>query len=171
MKIHVASKNPVKIKAVEETLVDYPLFRDAKVIGVDVGSGVSEQPKSLEETVQGAVNRAIECFKGNSYGFGIESGLMEVPHTKTGKMDFCACVIYDGKQTHLGLSCAFEFPRKIAKMVHELGIDANEAFYRCGLTTNRKVGSSEGAISLLTKGRISRKEYSKLPRAEARGVQ
>jgi len=161
MKIHVASKNPVKVKAVEETLVDYPLFRDAKVIGVESSSGVSEQPKSLEETVQGAVNRAIECLKGSSYGFGIESGLMEVPHTKTGKMDFCACAIYDGAQIHLGLSNAFEFPPAVTKMIHEQGIDANEALYRCGITTDRKVGSSEGAISILTKGRLTRKEYTK----------
>jgi len=45
-------------------------------------------------------------------------------------------------------------------LIHKEGIDANEAFYRCGLTSDRKIGSSQGAIGLLTKGRISRKYSS-----------
>ena len=78
-----------------------------------------------------------------------------------GNMDFCVCAIYDGKDYHLGLSCAFEFPKKVTQMIHEEGIDANEAFYRLGLTADRKIGSSEGAIGMLTKGRMSRKDYTK----------
>ena len=70
-------------------------------------------------------------------------------------------MIYDGENYHLGLSCAFEFPPKVTQMIYEQDIDANEAFYRCGLTTDRKIGSSEGAIGLLTRGRISRKDYTK----------
>lgn len=161
MKINVASKNPVKVEAVREILVDYPDFRDYDVCGIETNSGVSEQPKSLEETVQGAINRARAVFNGSVYSFGIESGLMLVPQTKTGSMDFCACAIYDGDNYNLGLSCAFEFPTKVTQMIHDDGIDANEAFYRLGLTTNKKIGSSEGAIGMLTKGRMSRKDYTK----------
>lgn len=161
MIINVASKNPVKVEAVRETLREYKDLAQYKVVGIETNSGVSEQPKSLDETVQGAINRAKAAYKKCVYSFGIESGLMGVPQTKTGNMDFCACAIYDGKNFHLGLSCAFEFPTKVTQMIHEQGIDANEAFYRCGLTTDRKIGSSEGAIGMLTRGRMSRKDYTK----------
>lgn len=161
MNINVASKNPVKVEAVKEVLVGYSDLANYKVIGIETNPGVSEQPKSLEETIQGAINRAKFVFNDCIYSFGIESGLMTVPQTKTGNMDFCACAIYDGKNCHLGLSCAFEFPTKVTQMIHEQGIDANEAFYRCGLTQHRKIGSSEGAIGMLTKGRMSRKDYTK----------
>lgn len=161
MKIIVASKNPIKVEAVKEILRDYPDLSCYEVIGIETNSGVSKQPKSLEETVQGAINRARTAFNNCIYSFGIESGLMVVPRTRTGSMDFCACAIYDGKNYHLGLSCAFEFPIKVTQMIHEQGIDANEAFYKCGLTTNEKIGLSEGAIGILTKGRMSRKDYTK----------
>mgnify|MGYP001570777324 CR=1 FL=1 len=161
MRINIASKNPIKIEAVRETLVSYPDLANYEIVGIETNSGVNEQPKSLEETVQGAISRAKAVFNGCIYSFGIESGLMAVPQTKTGSMDFCVCAIYDGKNYHLGLSCAFEFPTKVTQMIHEDGIDANEAFYRCGLTSNRKIGSSEGAIGMLTRGRMSRKDYTK----------
>ncbi len=161
MKVVVASENRVKVSAAEETLKEYSMFSDAEISCVSADSGVSPQPKSLEETVQGAMNRAERSFKDCDYSIGIESGLMEVPHTKSGSMDFCACSIYDGKEHNIGLSCAFEFPKKVTEMIHGLGIDANDAFYKAGLTKDKKIGSSEGAIGLLTKGRVTRKEYTK----------
>ncbi len=161
MKINVASKNPVKVEAVREILQNYPDLAHYEIIGINTESGVSEQPKSLEETVQGATNRARAVFNDCVYSFGIESVLMKVPQTKTGSMDFCVCAIYDGVQHHLGLSCAFEFPIKINQMIHELYIDANEAVYRCGLTRDKKIGSSGGIIGILTKGRMTRKDYTK----------
>lgn len=161
MKVKIASKNPVKIDAVKEVIQGYKLFSGAVLESVDVPSKVSKQPKSLEETVQGAMNRAKSAFNYCAYSFGIESGLMRVPYIKTESMNFCVCAIYDGAQYHLGLSCAFEFPIKVVQMVHELGIDVNEAFYRCGLTKDKKIGSSEGAIGILTRGRITRKDYTK----------
>src|SRR5574342_3631 len=109
MKINVGSKNEIKVSAVKETVSNYSIISDAEISGMEVPSGVSEQPKSLEETVQGAINRAKGAFNGCDLSFGIESGIMQVPKTKTGYMDFCACAIYDGKDMHLGLSSAFEF--------------------------------------------------------------
>ncbi len=161
MNVYVGSKNPVKVNAVREVIADYPMLRECDVFGIDADSGVSEQPRNLDETLMGAMNRAKRAFMRESYSFGIESGLMVVPYTKTGKMDLTACAIYDGQEFHLGLSSAFEFPIEVTRMIHENGIDANEAFFRCGLTADRKVGSSEGGIGLLTKGRVTRSDYTK----------
>ena len=143
MRVNVASRNPIKIEAVREVLTHSEMFSKYDIVSLKVDSGVSEQPLSLEETVDGAINRAVSVFRNCDYSIGIESGLMSVPRTKTGKMDFCVCAIYDGRQNHLGLSCAFEFPILVIKLIHEEEIDANEACYRLGLSSNPKIGSAE----------------------------
>ena len=126
-----------------------------------VDSKISEQPKSLEETIRGAMNRAKSSFQDCTYSFGIESGLMQVPYSQTGSMDFCACAIYDGENHFLGLSCAFECPPAVMRLVHEEGLDLNNACYKAGLTNDPKIGNSEGIIGILTNGRVTRKEYTK----------
>ena len=35
-----------------------------------------------------------------------------------------------------------------------------EALFKCGFTENKDIGQSEGAISILTNGRIDRKNYT-----------
>lgn len=161
MKIVVGSKNQVKVDAVREILQDYHHLKDAQIITAEAKSDVGEQPKSLEETVSGAMNRARNSYKDCDYSFGLESGLMAVPKTKTGFMDVCVCAIFDGKEYHLGLSSAWEAPKEVADYMLNHGLDMNEAAYKAGLTTNRKVGMAEGLVGVMTKGRLTRKEYTK----------
>ena len=161
MVIKVASKNPIKISAVEEIIKDYPFLVNAEIIGEETNSGVSDQPKSLEETIKGAMNRAQGVYNDCNFSFGIESGLMVVPHTKTGYMDVCVCVIFDGNEYHLGLSSAWEAPKKVAEYMFNEGLDMNQAALKAGLTQNPKAGSAEGLIGVMTKGRLVRKEYTK----------
>ena len=161
MIINVGSKNQAKIEAVEEILKDYPNFIGAEIISKDVSSDVADQPKSLDETIKGAMNRAKNAFDDCEYSFGLESGLMAVPETKTGYMDFTACAIYDGKKFHLGLSSAFEYPIKITKYVLENNDNISNAFNKLGLTKSNNLGSEEGAIGILTRNRLTRKSYTK----------
>lgn len=161
MKINVGSKNDVKIVAVKEAVRDYDFLSGAEISGVYACSDVSEQPKSIDETIRGAMIRAKNAFKDCEYSFGIEDGLMQVSNTKTNYMNICACVIYDGQNFHIGLSSAFEYPDNVTKLVFKEGLDINQAFYKIGLTKNPKVGSAEGAIGILTHGRLLRKEYTK----------
>lgn len=161
MKINVGSKNEIKVSAVREAVSGYSSLSRAQISAVEAPSKISEQPKSLEETIRGAINRAKGAFQNCDISFGIESGMMQVPYTKTGYMDFCACVIYDGNECHIGLSAAFEFPREVTRLILEEGLDANQAFYKLGLTSNQKIGSAEGATGMLTKGRVTRKDYTK----------
>ncbi len=159
--INIGSTNVIKIQALEEMVSDYSYLKDAKVVSMDVSSGVSDQPKSLEETVKGATNRAKESFRDCLYSVGLESGLMAVPNTKTGFMDVCVCAIFDGKEYHLGLSSAWEAPREVAKYMLDEGLDMNQAAYKAGFTKNLKLGSAEGLVGIVTKGRMPRKEYTK----------
>lgn len=161
MKIIVGSKNPIKIAAVAESLALYPHLASAEVSGAEAPSGVSDQPKTLEETVQGAINRAKGAFKDCDYSFGLESGLMAVPNTKSGFMDVCVCAIFDGTEYHLGLSSAWEAPKSVMEHMLKDGLDMNDAAFKAGLTDDPKVGSAEGLVGIMTKGRLTRKEYTK----------
>jgi inosine/xanthosine triphosphatase len=158
MRIHVGSMNPVKVDAVKDVILNYSGFSDALVIAKDVSSGVSRQPLSVEEIVRGAVNRARNAFEGCDYSFGIEAGLMAVPYAKSGLMNICACVIFDGSNQYIGLTPAFEYPSIIIELVKG-GLDVDEAFYKAGLTGNPRIGySAGGAVGILTRGRMSRKD-------------
>ncbi len=161
MKINVGSKNDIKVNAVSEVIRDYEFLSNSEVFGLEVSSEISEQPKSLDETIHGAMNRAKNAFQNCYYSFGLEDGLMKVPNTKTGYMNVCVCAIYDGKNYHLGLSSAFEYPCNVTKLVFEENLDISQAFYKVGLTKNPKIGSAEGVIGILTHDRLLRKEYTK----------
>jgi inosine/xanthosine triphosphatase len=161
MRIGVGSTNPVKVNAVRKIVPQYGILSGAEVLSVDAPSHVSEQPKSIGETVRGAKNRAAKAFLGNDLGFGIESGLIHVPGTKTGMMDVCVCAICDSTEFHIGISSAFECPPAVMELVLNKGYDLNKAFHEIGMTDDPKVGHSEGAVGVLTKGRITRLEYTK----------
>lgn len=157
----MASKNPVKVAALTEIIEEYPHLRHAEIKTVDVPSEVQDQPKSLEETVQGAINRARNACVDCNYAFGIESGLMAVPCTKSGFMNVCICAIFDGENIYLGLSSAWEAPMLVTKyMIHE-DLNMNDAAYRAGLTQNKNIRLAEGLVGIMTKGRLTRKEYTK----------
>ena len=86
---------------------------------------------------------------------------MAVPNTKTGFMDVCVCAIYDGSEFHLGLSSAWEAPAQVVHhMVHD-GLDMNQAAFKAGLSTNPQLGAAEGLVGVVTKGRLTRKDYTK----------
>ncbi len=161
MKIKIGSANKIKVEAAREMLRDYPHLKDAEVFSVEVSSGVADQPKSLEEIVAGAINRAKNAWQDCDYGLGLESGLMAVPNTKSGFMDVCVCAIFDGNECHLGLSSAWEAPRQVMNHMLNDGLDMNQAALKAGFTDNLKVGSAEGLVGIMTKGRLTRKEYTK----------
>ncbi len=142
-------------------IADYILFSEAEITSKSAASGVADQPLSLDAIVKGAQTRATTVFEDCTYSFGIESGLMRVDGTKTGYMVICACSIYDGQDHHLGLSCAFELPASIIAAIIEKGMELRDACYYTGLTDDPNLGTSQGAIGILTNGRITRKDYTK----------
>ena len=161
MRINVGSTNPVKVVAVEETICQYDMFKDAQIVPVGVKVEEFGHPKTLEDTIKGAIGRAKESFQNCDYSFGIESGLMPTPYTKSGYFETTVCAIYDGKDFHLGMSPSFEWPKKMTELILQ-GFDASQAFKEMGLNNHKKIGADVGAINTLTKGKINRKEYTKL---------
>lgn len=164
MIIAVGSKNQTKIEAVKQTLLLYPhIFPNPKVKAVDVNVTEFGHPQTLEETIDGAMDRAKQAFIACDYSFGIEGGLMKVPYSQSGYMETGACVIYDGTNTYLGLSPAFEWPLEVTKRILQGKADASKAFKELGYTNHEKLGAQPGGIiSFLTNGRITREEYTKI---------
>lgn len=163
MKLNIGSKNQTKIQAVKDAVALYPkLFPTPEIIGMDVNIELYGHPKNIKETVKGAVQRAKYAFTNCNYSFGIEGGLMEVPFTKTGFMEIGACVIYDGKEIHIGLSPAYEWPTEVTKMIVSGKADASQAFNKLSFTHHEKLGAQPGGIiGFLTEGRLTREDFTK----------
>lgn len=161
MKIGVGSKNKTKVSAVEEMLKEYPMFKDAQVLGIAVRVEEFGHPKNIDETVAGAIDRAKQAQEGNTYGFGIEGGLIEVPYSKTGYMEVAACAIFDGERVHLGLSPACEWPSAVIDGILNKGLDGSQAMKAASITDEEKLGESRGFIDLVTKGRMDRTAFNK----------
>ena len=163
MKINVGSKNRTKLTSVSDAVNLYPkLFPNPEIVGVDVEVELFGHPKDLKSTIEGAISRARQAFKDCDYSFGLESGLMEVPLSKTGFMEISACAIYDGKDLYTGLSPAFEWPKKVTDLILEGRADASQAFKQLGLTHHDKLGAVEGGIiGVLTDGKMTREDFMK----------
>lgn len=161
MKINVGSTNETKVKAVADVIKNYPTLKDAQVTGLEINTETFGHPKGFDEINKGAMDRALAAFKDCDYSFGIESGLIPVPKTKTGYMEVAVCAIYDGKNYHLGLSPAFEWPKAVAEGIVNKGLDGSQAFKAAGFTNQEKIGATQGAIHFLSKGKLNRTEYNK----------
>ncbi len=157
MKIAVGTSNPAKIEGVVKA---YEFFNiEVEVIPVKVESGVSRQPRSLEETVRGALIRAIRALEqvpDAEHGVGIESGLMHVPCLNR-IVDVTVAVIIDRDQKmSIGLSPAFELPPEVTRKLYGEDMELEEIAE--SLSGVEKIGEKGGFIAYLTDSRYSRSE-------------
>jgi len=152
MKVVVGSKNPVKLKATMNVLKK--IYPQMGVQAKHVDSGVPDQPIGLEVTIQGAINRAKNVFsKEFDLSVGIESGLLEVPHSITGYLDLQWCAIHDGEKTTLGVSAGFEYPPMVIEQVLK-GVEVGDVMDQ--LTGVDNLGQKTGAVSHLSRGLLDR---------------
>lgn len=152
-KIAVGSKNPVKIEAVKIAFEKVWPEEKWAVEGLEVESGVSSQPMSDEETIQGARARATKALGvlGSDFGVGLEGGLHQIGDQwfDTGWM-----VIVDktGKEG-IGSTVRAHTPQKMMELVHK-GIELGEA---CDIIFKRKnTKHAEGQFGLMTNKHITR---------------
>lgn len=146
--IAVGSQNPAKLGPVQRSLPN------VNVVGIDVPSGVSDQPRSEKETRQGAMNRAkavLGAYPDALIGIGLEGGVVLVEdrlfltnwgalHTKKGN-------------TYLAAGLRIPLPDEVAKEViggDELGPVMDR------YTKKQDTRKSEGAVGTFTNGRILR---------------
>ncbi len=155
-KVIIASQNPTKIEATRfgfELILPKESF---EFEGVDVPSGVSEQPMTDDETYQGASQRAINAKEKQpeaNFWVGIEGGVMP----RYGHLEaFAWVVILSKTESGFARTASFLLPPPIATLVKqgmELG-HADDQFF--GRTDSKK---KNGAVGILTKNQINRAEY------------
>jgi len=169
MWIRVGSKNPTKIEAVDEFFFDLDIpvkpclsGERIEVEGVEVSSGIAEQPTSIDEAIHGANNRACYAKGDADLGIGIESTIFQAAYTGSGWMNTVVCSIYDGTgDFRIGLGPAFEVPKGAINIVFRDHVDLSEAFFRGEFTDEKRIGYGKGLIHTLTNGKIDRKQYIK----------
>lgn len=153
----VASTNPVKIAAVAQGLEK--MFPDVRwsVAGISVSSGVSDQPMTDHETLQGALNRALAAQNTESTAdlwVGIEGGCAD----ETSEMTAFAWVVALDSSGQVGRAKTgtFLLPSPIAELIRQ-GVELGEADDRVFGRQNSK--QSNGAVGLLTNDVIDRTTY------------
>ncbi|MFX0097321.1 MAG: inosine/xanthosine triphosphatase [Candidatus Hodarchaeota archaeon] len=159
MQIAVGTLNPVKIAAVRDIL--NRIYGKIALISLGVESGVPNQPIGLNQTLNGAINRAKEALKKTNadLGIGIEAGLVRIPFTITGFFDYQFCAIIDRQQwITLGSGSGFEYPPIVIEGVVKKNLEIDEAMEN--ITGIKDMGERQGAVGHLTHGILLRKELT-----------
>ena len=156
MLVTIASKNPVKTKAIQGAFEK--VFQDQAFIfeGIPCSSGVSDQPIGEPETLSGALNRLKELKRLKpeaNYWASIEGGLQE----KEGKLSvFAWVIIHSAKIEGRAKTAMFELPEALAKYVRE----GKELGHADDLVFNRQNSKQgDGTVGALTNQVIDRTEY------------
>lgn len=151
----VGSENPVKIHCVAAAVTAF--WPTAQVVGTRTDSQVSDQPTSEHEMCLGAFNRAqqsLENIAAAQYGVGIEGGIED---NEDGMWAFAVIVIVDrNRRISEGQTGRFKLPEGVARLIREEGLELGEADDRFFGRQNSK--QNEGAIGILSNGRITRME-------------
>lgn len=150
MEVAVGSTNPTKIDAVERTLERY----DPTVRAVDVDSGVSEQPRSVSETISGAENRARRAFGSTDadFGVGLEGGVTRLEEP-SGLFLIMWGAVTDGDRLERGGGPTIRLPDRVAERVTngaELGPVMDD------LLGTEGVAEVDGAVGVFTDGLTDR---------------
>ena len=154
MKIVVASKNPVKLKAAGEGFKKMFPEKTFEAVGVSVPSGVSDQPRSDKEALEGATNRAQNAraaMPEADFWVGLEGGVEEREQGMI-SVGWTVVIGKDGKIGR-GKNGSFFLPHRVAELIRqgkELGEADDIVFGR----TNSK--QANGAVGLLTGDVIDR---------------
>ena len=152
MKIAVASRNPVKIEAVQEAFSE--CFSDPfEIEGFSVSSGVPDQPMGNKTTFRGAQNRVENLMMekpGYDYFVGIEGGIK----MEKGRMiTFAWVVVKSNENEGSARTASFFLPARIAELVlngYELG-EADDIVF-----SKENSKQQNGAVGLLTNNVVER---------------
>ena len=155
MKVAVGSTNPVKIEAVKLAFNKVWPKKTWEVVGLEIPSGVSNQPKSDLESIKGATNRAkgaIQKAKAD-FGVGLEGGLSEI----NGIWFDTAWIMIINKKGHEGISSTInmETPQSFIEKVNR-GMEIGEIDDEVFKLKNSKQGL--GHFGLMTNGLLDRKD-------------
>lgn len=153
MKIAVGSTNPLKRDAVMN--VARKVFGPVQVEAVEVDSGVSYNPLTDSETIEGAVTRARAAREksGADLGVGIEGGITEAD----GSFYTCVwCAVDTGSEVVTGGGVHIPVPPTVLRMIVHDRMEMGAAMDALTSTDNTK--RKMGFEGIITKGLINRQD-------------
>ncbi len=163
-RVRVGSTNPPKLEGVRRALSRY--CDELETLGVDVPSGVPEQPVGYAEIQKGARNRAEAARDSGDcdLAVGYEDGLVEIEGA--GWLNIGCAAVADGDRTHVGFSSGFAYPPACITPAVEQGApigDVFDTFWREHRETQTAKPSalSTGNVGKLTDGGLDRAEYTR----------
>ncbi len=164
--VRVGSTNPPKLAGVREAIRAYS--ERAEVRGVEVESGVSEQPLGFEEILEGARRRAAAAHESGpcDLAVGYEDGLVQVGPEGDWFNIGCAAVS-DGRRVTLGLSSGFGYPPACIAAAVERREPIGDVFdrtwraHRPEAAPRAPSALSVGNVGKLTEGAVDRAEYTR----------
>jgi inosine/xanthosine triphosphatase len=145
LKVIVGSTNLVKVNAIKNVFANY------QVEAIAVKSKVSQQPISDQETIRGALNRALGARRYGDIGIGLEGG---VQHSAYGMLLVNYGALVDEKnKVYIAGGTRIVLPTHIAKEIYkgrELGDIMEEYTHKSNLKYQ------EGAIGVFTGNFVKR---------------
>lgn len=151
MDVWVGTKNKAKVASVQS------VFTEARLLELEVSSGVSNQPFSDEETRLGAIHRATQSLPRNTdeycISIGLEGGVMEIDNA----LYICnwGALATSTNELYVASGARIPLPKEIADELYagnELG-PVMEAFSK-----KADVRQQEGAIGIFTNGLLDRSD-------------
>ena len=162
--VRVGSTNALKLQGVRAALAAFS--RDVTIEGIDVESGVSDQPLGFEEILEGARNRAERAKRGGEcdLGIGYEDGLVELPGSLESWFNIGCAAVSDGVRISLGLSSGFTYPPACSLAVAErepIGALFDRFWGEHRESSPAPAPVSIGNVGKLTCGALTRAEYTR----------
>jgi inosine/xanthosine triphosphatase len=152
----VGSKNPVKVGCAREAF-SQAFGKICLVEGVDAHSEISAQPRSEEETLLGAKNRATHAkslVPQADYWVGIEGGVDE---DSQGMYAFAwIYLLHRSGKSSQSMTGTFYLPPQVVALIQE-GMELGHADDLVFQAQNSK--QQGGSVGLLTHGLIPREAY------------
>lgn len=167
MKIGVGSKNPVKVAAVQQAMQlvveRQQLGLVPEIFGYEVESGVPAQPRTEEETRNGAFSRAnnvLRCDSTIEIAIGMEGGVCPDGDDLFSTVWVCVAD-RQGHKTEVN-GARFRLPKTVAEPIQN-GEEMGDVMDQ--LTGKTNIKHQEGMIGTLTGGVLTRQEeYENLVR-------
>ena len=159
-RIAIGSTNPAKSRGAK--LAFSRVFGAVKLEEVSTTSLVRSQPMTLEETAEGAEERAVFALETArpDYGVGVEAGIFGLgkawpDHYLNIQV---AAVVDKAGRLSFGSSSGFPVPRKLVEKMRERSDELDR--YTHELAGVRKVREEHGIVYHLSKKRLSRVEMT-----------
>jgi inosine/xanthosine triphosphatase len=146
-KIYVGTTNKVKLSAIRE------VFKDYEIVGLEVQSGVSSQPKSDEEAIKGARNRAI-ALPRNGLRIGLEAGIH--PYGSVWMLMNWGVLIDQEEREYLAGGIRIPLPREISTILVETNRELADVIDE--YVGKSDIRSKEGAMGIFTNNVVVRKD-------------